>query len=289
MNQDLKGLGVALVTPFLENGQIDFEGLTRLVKHCISGNVDYLVVLGTTAETATLSNSEKEQVISHINKVNNGQIPMVIGIGGNNTQEIINQVKQVDTSIFTAVLSVVPMYVKPSQKGIEAHYTAIADHSPLPVLLYNVPSRTGVNMQAQTTANLALHPNIIGIKEATGDFSQVLAVIKSVPQDFLVISGEDLLALPLITAGGHGVISVVGQAFPEAFSSIVNNGLAAKNTTAYNTLYKYTAAIDNAFAEGNPVGIKATLNALEICNTTVRLPLVEASTGLKQAIQDFIK
>ncbi len=289
MSNFLVGTGIALATPFNTDRTIDFDGLTRLVNHCIEGNVEYLVVLGTTAESVTLSKEEKKQITDHIIKVNNKRLPLVIGVGGNNTQEILDQIAEVDVENFQAILSVVPMYNKPSQQGIFQHYTALADNAKLPILLYNVPSRTGVNMTAETTLRLAQHDNIIGIKEATDNIAQVLEIIKSAPVGFKVVSGDDLLALSLVTAGGHGVISVVGQAFPEDFSESIRLGLESKNTEAYTGMYKLTDAIDYAFQEGNPVGIKALLKAQNICESVVRLPLVQASEELENKIQAFIE
>ena len=288
MSNFLVGTGVALVTPFLNDGSVDFEGLTNLVNYCIDGNVEYLVVLGTTGESVTLSKPEKKQVIDHILKINDKRLPVVLGVGGNNTAEVVKEASEVDTDNFAAILSVVPMYNKPSQEGIFQRYTAIANASKLPVLIYNVPGRTGVNMTAQTTLRLANHENIIGIKEATGDITQVLRILKDAPEDFLVISGDDMLALPLVTAGGDGVITVVGQGFPQDFSEMIRFGAQGKNKEAYDIHYKLIPVTEYAFDEGNPVGIKAILEAQGICKSSVRYPLVEATSDLKSKIKNFV-
>ncbi|WP_459211642.1 4-hydroxy-tetrahydrodipicolinate synthase [Aquimarina rhabdastrellae] len=285
----LRGTGIALVTPFHTDGTIDFEGLTSLIDYCIEGKVDYLVVLGTTAESATLTSSEKQEVVKHIVKVNDKRLPLVLGIGGNNTAAVINEIETTDLTDFDAVLSVVPMYNKPSQEGIYNHYKEIAAASTKPILLYNVPSRTAVNMTAATTLRLAALDNIIGVKEATGDFSQVLNVLKGKPEGFLVLSGDDALALPLVTAGGDGVISVIGQGFPHEFSQIIRKGLENQTTEAYQELYKLLPAIDYAFEEGNPVGIKSILKTKGICGDAVRLPLIAASAQLTSKIEAYIK
>ncbi|WP_378172928.1 4-hydroxy-tetrahydrodipicolinate synthase [Aquimarina sp. SS2-1] len=289
MNAFLRGTGVALATPFNNDGSIDFEGVKSLVEFCIHGGVEYLVVLGTTAESVTLSKKEKKELVDHIVKVNNKRLPLVIGIGGNNTAAIIQEMKETDVSDFDAILSVVPMYNKPTQEGIYQHYKAINDNAPLPVLLYNVPSRTGVNMIAETTLRLAQLDKIIGIKEATGDFTQVLKIIKNKPKDFLVISGDDALALSLVTAGGDGVISVVGQGFPKEFSEMIRLGLAGENKKSFDILYRLLPVLDYAFEEGNPAGIKNILKHKNICGDHLRLPLVSASENLDAKIKEFVK
>ncbi len=289
MSNFLVGTGVALVTPFTTNGAIDFDGLTNLVNYCIDGDVEYLVVLGTTGESVTLSKPEKKQVIDHIIKVNDNRLPLVLGVGGNNTAEVAKEASEVNTKAFKAILSVVPMYNKPSQEGVFQHYTTVANSASLPVLIYNVPGRTGINMTAATTLRLASHENIIGVKEATGDITQVLRILKDAPKDFLVISGDDMLALPLVTAGGHGVITVVGQGFPKDFSDMIRLGAQGNNKEAYDKHYKLVEVTEYAFDEGNPVGIKAILKAQNVCGSTVRLPLVNATDELQQKIDTFIK
>ncbi|MBQ4821177.1 4-hydroxy-tetrahydrodipicolinate synthase [Aquimarina sp. MMG016] len=289
MSGFLRGTGVALATPFNSDGSIDYDGVTKLVDFCVGGGVEYLVALGTTAESVTLSKEEKKSLIQHIVQVNDKRLPLVIGIGGNNTAAILQEIKDTNLSDFDAILSVVPMYNRPNQEGVYQHYKAINDNTPLPVLLYNVPSRTGTNMTAETTLRLAQLDNIVGIKEAVGDFTQVLKVLKDRPKDFLVISGDDALALPAVAAGGDGVISVVGQGFPKEFSEMIRLGLAGETSKAFQILYKLLPVMDYAFAEGNPAGIKNVLKAKGICNDNLRLPLVPVSDELAKKIKDFIK
>lgn len=282
------GTGVALVTPFTSGNTIDFDALERLVNYQIDNNMDYLVVLGTTGETATLTKEEQQQVIDKIIAVNNKRLPLVIGVGGNNTQAIVEELKKSDLSEFSAVLSVSPYYNRPSQKGIYQHFKAIAEASPLPIILYNVPSRTGSNMLPETVISLANDfENIVAIKEAAGDFEQMLELIKNKPDGFMVISGEDKLALPLALAGGAGVISVIGQAFPKEFTQIINLGLKGEAKKAFELFYQLMPAIDLAFEEGNPSGIKSILYKLQICDKSVRLPLVEVTDELQQKINIF--
>ncbi len=289
MNDFLTGTGVALVTPFNQDGSIDFEGLTNLVNYCIDGNVEYLVALGTTAEVATLSKHEKKEVLDCIIKTNNKRLPIVIGIGGNNTKQLIEEITTTDLQDFAAILSVVPYYSKPSQEGIYQHYKAIAAVAPLPIIIYNVPGRTVVNMSAETTLRLASDPNICAIKEATGDIVQVLKILAGRPEGFKVISGDDELALPLVTAGGDGVISVVGQGFPSEFSEMVRLGLRAQNKEAYAIHFDLIKPTEYAFAEGNPPGIKSILKAKGVCESYVRLPLQQATPELEKKIIDFVK
>ena len=284
----LIGTGVALVTPFKKDFSIDFEGLEKVVNHNIHGGVDYLVVLGTTAESVTLSAEEKQQVIDEIITVNNNRLPLVLGVGGNNTQKVVEELKTRDLSAFDAILSVSPYYNKPTQEGIYQHFKAVATASPKPVILYNVPGRTSSNMLPKTVVRLAEDfDNIIAIKEAAGDIVQAMQIIKNKPKDFLVISGDDMITLPMILAGGAGVISVIGEGFPNEFSDMVRLGLNKKVDAAYELHYKLAPAIDLIFAEGNPAGIKAVFETLGICEAAVRLPLVEASPDLKQQIQEF--
>ncbi len=285
----LRGTGVALATPFNEDGSIDYPGITSLVNFCIEGKVEYLVVLGTTAESVTLAKEEKKNLIAHIVKVNNKRLPLVIGIGGNNTAAILKEMEETDLSDFSAILSVVPMYNKPNQEGIFQHYKIINDHTSLPIVLYNVPSRTGTNMTAETTLRLAQLDNIIGIKEAVGDFSQVLNILKDKPRDFLVISGDDTLALPAVAAGGDGVISVIGQGFPEEFSEMIRLGLSGETKKAYQILYELLPVIAYAFKEGNPAGIKNILKVKGICDDHLRLPLVPVSKDLAKKIKEYIE
>ena len=284
------GTGVALITPFDMTGEVDFIALEKLVNFQISNGIDYLVVLGTTAETPTLSGNEQQEIVDFIVKVNNKRLPIVLGVGGNNTMEVAKSIQKVNTNVIDAILSVSPYYNKPSQEGIYQHFKAISEASSLPVILYNVPSRTGSNMAPKTVIRLANEfKNIIGIKEAAGDFEQVLELIRTKPNDFMVISGEDKLALPLVLAGGAGVISVLGQGFPEQFSKMIQLGLEGKVKEAYNLFYKLSSAIDLIFKEGNPVGIKYLLNILQICDKNVRLPLIDASSDLQQKLITFVE
>ncbi|WP_103071465.1 4-hydroxy-tetrahydrodipicolinate synthase [Aquimarina sediminis] len=289
MSDFLRGTGVALVTPFNKDGSIDYKGVTSLVDFCIKGGVEYLVVLGTTAESATITKEEKKSLIAHIIEVNDKRLPLVIGVGGNDTAAIIDEIKEVSSLDFAAILSVVPMYNRPSQEGIFQHYKSINDITPLPVLLYNVPSRTATNMTAETTLRLAKLDNIIGIKEAVGDFTQVLRIIKDRPEGFLVISGDDALALPAVAAGGDGVISVIGQGFPEEFSEMIRLGLSGQTKKAFDTFYKLLPVLDYAFEEGNPAGIKNILKVKGVCEDNLRLPLIPVSQDLAKRIEEFVQ
>jgi len=287
--KQLLGTGVALVTPFKSDNKIDFDALERLVNFQIDNGIDYLVVLGTTGETSTLSKVEKEQVKNKIIEVNCGRLPLVIGIGGNDTQAIADELQTTDLSNFIAVLSVAPYYNKPSQNGIFEHFKVIAKASPLPIILYNVPPRTGINMNPETVFKLAnAFENIIGIKEASGNFEQGLELIKNKPKEFMIISGEDNIALPLALAGGAGVISVIGQGLPKEFSQIIKLGLEGNSKEAFSLYYKLMSCINLIFAEGNPAGIKSLLSELHICESNVRLPLVKVSDVLQQKISNFV-
>jgi 4-hydroxy-tetrahydrodipicolinate synthase len=278
MSKSLSGTGVALVTPFDQTGAIDFEALSNLVEHIINNGVNYLVVLGTTAETATLSKEEKKQVLAHVLKVNNARVPVVLGHGGNNTQELINQFSEYDFSQIDAILSVSPYYNKPTQEGIYQHYKAICAHSPVPVILYNVPGRTASNISADTTLRLAKEfKNIIGIKEASGSMEQIMKILNHKPKDFMVISGDDALTLPMIACGAEGVISVVANAYPKEFSSLVNDSLSGDFKSARINHFKLLEIIDNLFVEGNPAGIKASLKIRNLSHDHLRLPLVNVS------------
>ncbi len=283
------GTGVALVTPFDQDGNVDVQALEKLVEFQIDNAIDYLVILGTTAEVATLTQEEKELVKKTILTTNAGRLPVVLGIGGNNTQAVINEIKETDFTAIDAVLSVSPYYNKPSQEGIYQHYKAIAAQCPVDVILYNVPGRTSSNVLPETVVRLAEIPNIIGIKEAKGDMNQALKLINAVPNNFLVISGDDMIALPMTLAGGAGVISVIGQALPSEFSHMIRLGLLDKGKKAFRTQYHLQESIDLIFKEGNPVGVKALLEILGSSKATVRLPLVEASSELKIALRQFVE
>lgn len=288
--KELIGTGVALITPFKSDFSVDVEGLKNVVNFNIDNGIDYLVVLGTTAESATLSKEEKQLVIDTVVSINNGRLPLVIGIGGNNTKEVIAEMNQRDLSAFTAILSVSPFYNKPTQEGIYQHFAAIAKEAPLPVILYNVPGRTASNMLPETVIRLANDfDKIVAIKEAAGDIVQAMKLISGCPKDFSVISGDDMITLPMVLAGGAGVISVIGEGFPKEFSKMVKLGLDKKVDEAYEIHYKIAPAIDYIFAEGNPAGIKAVFQKLGICNDTVRLPLVGVSDGLRAKIDSFVQ
>jgi 4-hydroxy-tetrahydrodipicolinate synthase len=286
----LIGTGVALITPFKSDFSVDVEGLKKVVDFNIENGINYLVVLGTTAESATLSKEEKQLVIDTVVSATKGRVPLVLGIGGNNTQEVITELKTRDLAAFTAVLSVSPYYNKPTQEGIYQHFAAIAKASPKPIILYNVPGRTASNMLPETVIRLANDfENIVAIKEAAGDLVQAMRLISGCPKDFLVISGDDMITLPMVLAGGAGVISVIGEGFPKAFSTMVQLGLDRKVDEAYKMHYKLAPAIDYIFAEGNPAGIKAVFKELGVCGDTVRLPLVGVSQGLRDKIASFVK
>ena len=286
--QSFVGTGVALVTPFKKDFSVDFEALERIVNHVIDGDVEYLVVLGTTGEPATLTSQEKELVIETIVKANKNRLPLVLGVGGNNTMQLVEELKTRDFSAFSAILSVSPYYNKPTQEGIYQHFSAIAKASPLPIILYNVPGRTASNMLPSTVLRLANDfSNIIGIKEAAGDIVQAMKIIQHKPKDFLVISGDDMITLPMVLAGGSGVISVIGEGFPAAFSQMVRLGLERKVNEAYDLHYKIADATDMIFEQGNPAGIKQVFKALGLCENTVRLPLVEVNEELANRLTIF--
>lgn len=279
------GTGVALITPFNPDLSIDHESLANIVNFNIDNHVEYLVICGTTAESATLSKQEKKDIIKTIKQANAGRLPLVLGIGGNNTAEIIEEIKATDLSDIAALLSVSPYYTKPTQEGIYQHYKAISEASPIPIILYNVPGRTSANILPDTTLRLANDfSNIVAIKEAGNNVAQYLQLLKNKPDDFLVISGDDDLALGVVLAGGAGVISVLGQAFPKDFSEMVRLGLEGKAKEAYKLHFKLMDVTSQIFAENNPAGIKAVFQALGLAADTVRLPLVVASDSLKEKI-----
>lgn len=288
--QSLMGTGVALVTPFKKDFSVDTEALTRIVNFVIEGGVEYLVVLGTTAETATLTSDEKELVIKTIKEANKGRVPLVLGVGSNNTVQVVEELKTRDFDGFTAILSVSPYYNKPTQEGIYQHFKAVSEASPLPIIVYNVPGRTSSNMLPSTVIRLANDfKNIIGIKEAAGDIVQAMKLIQNKPEGFLVISGDDMITLPMVLAGGAGVISVIGEGFPKEFSEMVRLGLNRKIDEAYKLHYKLADSIDMIFEQGNPAGIKEVFMHLGISENTVRLPLVNVDENLSVRLQNFIK
>lgn len=286
----LYGTGVALVTPFKEDLSIDVEALTKLVNYQIDNGINYLVVLGTTGEAATLTKGEKKLVIETVIEANNNRLPLVLGIGGNNTQAVIDEISQTNLDSFSAILSVSPYYNKPSQQGIFEHFKSIAESTSKSIIIYNVPSRTGSNILPKTAIKLAEScRNIIGIKEAAGNIVQAMELIKNKPKDFLVISGDDGIALPMVLAGGAGVISVIGQGLPKNFSKLIQLGIQQKPKEAFELYYQLMESVDLIFEEGNPVGIKSMLKSLSITSDKVRLPLVKASDKLALKIDNFIK
>jgi len=284
------GTGVALITPFKADLSIDFDALQKLVEYNIKNKTEYLVISGTTGESVTVTAEEKEQLVKFIAKVNNKRLPLVLGIGGNNTATIINEINTTDFSEIDAILSVSPYYSKPTQEGIYQHFKAIAEVSPRPIILYNVPGRTSSNMSPETTMRLANNfKNIIAVKEAGNNVHQYLELLRTKPKDFLVLSGDDDLALGVALAGGSGVISVLGQALPKDFSEMIRLGIAKKAKEAYDIHFKLMPITGLIFSENNPAGIKAVLEALNISKSHVRLPLVEATAKLKNEIAEALK
>ncbi|MHC1704560.1 MAG: 4-hydroxy-tetrahydrodipicolinate synthase [Tenuifilaceae bacterium] len=278
MSEKFKGLGVAMVTPFNHEKEIDYNATKRLIEFLIEGGVDYLVVLGTTGETATLSDKEKKALVKFVVKQNNERVPIVIGVGGNNTNHVLETIEDYDYDGIDAILSVTPYYNKPSQKGLELHFRSIASKSPVPVILYNVPGRTGVNMTAETTLKLAHEvPNVVAIKEASGNLNQISYILRDKPESFQVISGDDGLTLPQLAMGLDGVISVFGNAFPKQFSQLVKLGLNGDFVEARKLHLNYIEVIDSLFMEGSPAGVKAALNIMGIMDNSLRLPLAPIS------------
>lgn len=287
--EQLVGTGVALVTPFKEDFSIDTIALSKIVNYCVNGGIDYLVVLGTTGESVVLTKKEKQLVIDTIVGANAGRLPLVLGIGGNNTAAVVEEVQETDLKDFVAILSVSPYYNRPTQEGIYQHFKAISLVSSKPILLYNVPGRTGSNMLPETVLRLANDfNNIIGIKEACGDMVQIMRVIKDKPADFMMISGDDFTALSTVLAGGSGVISVLGQGVPSEFSQMIRFGLAGNVKEAFALHYALQDGMDLIFKEGNPAGIKAWLEVVGLGTAVVRLPLVEATATLKKTIKSFL-
>lgn len=287
--QSLIGTGVALVTPFKKDFSVDTEALVKIVNFQVENGIDYLVVLGTTAENATLSQDEKELVIKTVIEANNNRLPLVLGVGGNNTHKVVEELKTRDLSKFVAVLSVSPYYNKPTQEGIYQHFKAVSEASPIPVILYNVPGRTASNMLPSTVLRLANDfENIVAIKEAAGDIVQAMKLIQGKPEGFLVISGDDMVTLPMVLAGGSGVISVIGEGFPKQFSDMVRLGLERKVDEAYKLHYLLVDAIDMIFEQGNPAGIKEVHKKLGLSENTVRLPLVNVNQDLAERLSKFV-
>jgi 4-hydroxy-tetrahydrodipicolinate synthase len=279
------GTGVALVTPFRENLSVDFQGLQKLLTHITNSKVGYLVVHGTTGEASTTTPEEKREILSFIHTHNPKNLPIVCGIGGNNTREVINIIENTDFQGIDAILSASPYYNKPSQEGIYQHYIALAEACPVPILLYNIPARTGTNMTAETTLQLSKHPNIVGIKEASGDLLQCMEIAKGIHDGFLIISGEDMLTLPMIAAGAVGVISAIANGFPKTMTHMVDLSLQGNDATARSYTWSLLPLDKLLGRAGNPVGTKQMLAALGICENYVRLPLVTTSAPLAQEIQ----
>lgn len=289
LQSKLKGTGVAIVTPFDKKGRVDTKGLVNLVNFLVKGKVEYLVVLGTTGESATLSKEEKKLVTETVVKANKGRLPLVLGIGGNNTAGVIETIKRSNLRNFDAILSVSPYYNKPSQRGIYEHYKAIAKSTSKAIILYNVPGRTASNIAPDTTLKLAhKFPNIVAIKEASGNLEQCMTIIENRPKDFLVISGDDNLTLPLLACGADGVISVVANAFPKDFSDMVRAGLKGDFNTARKLHYKTFQITQQLFADGNPGGVKHALSLLRVCGPDVRLPLVTPNESVQKKLKELV-
>ncbi len=290
----LKGTGVAIVTPFKNDSSIDFAALGRVIDHVITGGISYIVVMGTTGESVTITKDEKQAVFSFVRESVEKRVPIIAGIGGNNTQEVINNIRHTDLTEFEAILSVVPYYNKPNQRGIIQHFKAVATCSPIPVIMYNVPGRTSCNVTAETCLQLAHEcENITGIKEASGDLNQIMKIVKGKPENFSVISGDDMLTIPVISAGGTGVISVLANAFPAQTSELVNNALKNNFKSARDVQFRFLEMIELLFTEGNPSGIKAVLNVMNLCQNILRLPLVPVTrvtfSRIQKAIEDVTK
>ena len=284
------GTGVALVTPFKRDGSVDLKALCNVVEHVIKNKVDYLVALGTTGETPALTESEKKTIVNQVKAFAGGRVPVVVGMGGNNTEDLIGKIKSADFEGIAAILTVTPYYNKPSQKGLYEHYMGVAEASPVPVIIYNVPSRTGCNISAETTLQLAGDSDrFTGIKEASGDMIQVMKIARGKPKNFQLISGDDALTLPMMAAGGAGVISVIGNAFPRQFSEMVRMALANRWEEARRIHFSLLEIIENLFIDGNPAGVKAALNILNICENQVRLPLTTVSRTTYARLTDLIK
>jgi 4-hydroxy-tetrahydrodipicolinate synthase len=285
-----KGTGVAIVTPFKNDLSIDFAALGRVINHVISGSVNYIVAMGTTGESVTLSKEEKKAIISYVIEVVDSRVPIVYGIGGNNTQEVINSIRHTDLEGVDGILSVVPYYNKPTQRGLFQHFKEIATCSPIPVIIYNVPGRTSCNLNADTCLELAhKFENIVAVKEASGDLTQIMKIIKGKPENFNIISGDDMLTIPVIAAGGSGVISVLANAFPCQCAELVSQSLKSNFKSAREMQFRFHEMIELLFAEGNPAGVKDMLCIMNICHNYVRLPLVPVSRPVHMRIQKAIE
>jgi 4-hydroxy-tetrahydrodipicolinate synthase len=284
-----KGIGVAIVTPFKSDLSIDFSALGRIISHVIDGGISYIVVMGTTGESVTVAKDEKKAVVSYVLETVDKRLPVIVGIGGNSTQEVINTIKHADLEGIDGILSVAPYYNKPSQRGIYQHFKAIATCCPIPVIMYNVPGRTSSNISAETCLQLAADcENITGIKEASGDINQIMRIIKGKPDGFSVISGDDMMTLPIIATGGSGVISVLANAYPAQCSDLVNNALKGNFKTAREIQIRFLEMTELLFADGNPSGIKAIMSVMNLCLNTLRLPLVPVSRPVMARIQKAV-
>lgn len=289
-----RGTGVAVVTPFKNDFSIDFAAFGRVINHVISGGIDYIVVMGTTGESVTLTKEEKNALISFAVESIDNRVPLVIGIGGNNTQEVISSIRQADLSSIDGILSVAPYYNKPNQRGLYQHFKAIATSCSVPVILYNVPGRTCSNISAETCLELAhKFDNIVAVKEASGDISHIMKIMRDKPENFSIISGDDLMTIPIISAGGSGLISVLANAFPKQSSTLVNHALQGDFKSARDMQFSLLEITELLFTEGNPAGVKMILNIMNICQNNLRLPLVPVSratqTKIQKASDDIIK
>lgn len=288
--KDFRGTGVAIITPFSEDGSIDWASFKKLISFLTEGKVDYLVVMGTTGENVTISKEEKHEIFRYVASENAGRLPLVAGIGGNNTAEVLDGLKHTDLAGYQAILSVSPYYNKPNQEGIFQHYKMISEASPLPVIMYNVPGRTGMNVSAETTVRIARNcPNIIATKEASGNFEQIMQIIKNKPDGFEVISGDDGIALPMIAVGSIGVISVVANAYPAKFSDMVRLALGNRYAEAGLLHYKLIDIINSLFEEGSPSGVKAYLSEMGVCGNYVRMPVYPVSEELAGKIKSLMR
>ena len=285
-NNPFVGTGVALITPFNEDFSVDYKSLENIVEFTLSNGADFLVALGTTSEAPTLTAEEKDNVLKTIIKSANGRCPIMLGMGGNNTMSLLNSIKNQDFNGVDGILSVVPYYNKPNQRGMKAHFEMVADNSPVPVVLYNVPGRVGVNLQASTCVELAEHPNIIAVKEASGNLQQIMEILRDKPSDFGVLSGDDGITQPMMALGAKGVISVAANGYPELFCKMVKSMMTHDNETALSLHYKILKMNNLIFADGNPAGIKCLMAYRNLCKNVLRLPLVPANEVVKKNIEN---
>jgi 4-hydroxy-tetrahydrodipicolinate synthase len=290
LKEKFTGTGVAIVTPLLENGSVDWDSFKKVINHIIEGGCEYIVVLGTTGESATIHGEEKKQIFSFVNKINAGRTGLVAGIGSNDTKEVLAGFKNFDLTGYDAILNVSPYYNKPNQEGIYQHYKLLNEHTPLPIMMYNVPSRTGQNITAETQLRIAANcKHVFATKEASGNMEQVMQIIHKKPKDFMVISGDDAITLPMIACGAEGVVSVIANAYPAGFSEMVRFCLAGNYEQARPLHYRYINLINALFAEGSPGGIKAILSEMGICKNIVRLPVWPVSSQHQRYIQQLMK